>query len=803
MIGGLLHYLPFMALAAAVLFCGVGLYAWRQAHARQAAQHNHMLAAGRLQARLESLEAFLASEPGTLFLWDSQGTLLVFANPGEKSGATDAGQFETFCQSLTHASQQELTAALHALREQGSHFAFPLFCQDGRTLASRGKIIGAGIALSISDVSEAFQEICILRDALSETIEERDFLRLAIDGIPYLCWRRGLDGRLIWVNQAYCRAVDAPSPHAAVERGEELFDRRELAAAGKPGSIHRLRAVIAGQRRILDLFEVPSDQGTIGIAVDVTEIDDARGDVRRQLAAQRSSLNLLRTPVAIFSASRHLEFFNQSFADLWKLPTDWLVSEPDHGEVLEAMRQSRRLPEQADFPAWKKKQLANYTDLLDSQEEIWQLPNQLTLRVVTQARPQGGLFILYEDLTEMLTLKRSLNALSKVQMETLNSLHEGVAVFGVDGRISLFNPSLLRIWNVNEADLENRPHIEDLLSLYQLLVPGLESWEEIRMLITAMDDSNRKMRQLRIHRADNSVLDCRVVPLPDGGVMLSFADVTGAAMMERLLRDRNEALETADRLKSEFITHISYQFRTPLNSIIGFAEILEQEYFGDLSARQHEYTQGLLEASHHLLTLVNDVIDLATIEAGYMSLSRTAIDIRGLLLSVHELSRQRARESDMTLTLDYPENIGFINADARRIKQVMFNLLSNAIRFSSPGDDIVIGANTGTAADGRDILQLWVRDKGVGIDHAYQQNMFKTFESRAASGKEQGAGIGLSLVRSLIGLHGGWVEVESAVNQGTKVICNLPFSVEAQSEPPPPGPELSQQWAIQASRARP
>lgn len=805
--GGLLQYLPFMALGAAVLFCGAGLFAWRQARTFKTALHSQTLSASRLQARLESMESFLSSEPGTLFLWDSQGAVRVFADTAEKSGADDAGQFEAFCQNLTPASQQELAGALHTLREQGTPFAFPLFSQNARTLASRGKIIGAGIVLSISDVSEAFQEICILRDALKETIEERDFLRLAIDAIPYPCWRRGLDGRLNWVNQAYSRAVEAPSSRAATERGEELFDRRDLADAGKPGSIYRLRTVIAGQRRILDLFEVAIKQGTIGIAVDVTEIDDARNDVRRQLAAQRSSLNLLRTPVAIFSAAQQLEFFNQSFAELWNLPADWLVSEPDHGEVLEAMRQSRRLPEQADFPAWKKKQLANYTDLLDSQEEIWHLPNQLTLRVVTQARPQGGLFILYEDLTEMLTLKRSLNALSKVQMETLNSLQEGVAVFGVDGRISLINPSLLRIWNLTEADMENRPHIEDLLPLYQALVPGLENWEEIRTQITAMDDSNREMRQLRIHRADNSVLDCLVVPLPDGGVMLSFADVTGAAMMERLLRDRNEALETADRLKSEFITHISYQFRTPLNSIIGFAEILEHEYFGALNARQHEYSQGLLEASNHLLSLVNDVIDLATIEAGYMSLSRTTLDIRGLLLSVHELSRQRARESDMTLTLDCPENIGFIKADARRIKQVMFNLLSNAIRFSSPGDEIIIGANIGATKDGEDILQLWVRDKGVGIEHAYQQNMFNSFESRATNGKEQGAGIGLSLVRSLIDLHGGWVDVESAVNQGTKVICNLPFLVESQPEGQAPSPApsqvLSQQWEIQANRARP
>jgi len=570
---------------------------------------------------------------------------------------------------------------------------------------------------------------------------------------------------------------------SVVSRGDELFERRELAAAGPPMHLHRMRTVIAGQRRILDLFEIINTNGAVGIAVDVTEIDDAHDEVRKQLAAQRSSLNLLHTPVAIFSADRNLEFFNQSFADLWNLSADWLSNAPDHSEVLEAMRTSRRLPEQADFPAWKKKQLGYYSDLIDSQEEIWQLPNEKTLRVVTQARPQGGLFILYEDLTELLSLERSLNALSKVQLETLNSLQEGVAVFGVDGRLSLFNPSLLRIWKLTEADLESHPHIEQMTHLYQALVPQMEGWNEIKMQIAGMRAS-REASLMRIHRVDNSVLDCVVRPLPDGGTMLSFADVTDSVQMEQTLRERNEALETTDRLKSEFITHISYQFRTPLNSVIGFAEILEHEFFGPLNERQHEYSQGLLEASHHLLTLVNDVIDLATIEAGYMALSRSQIDIRGLLLSVRELSRQRARESDMTLVLDCPEDIGVFYADARRVKQVMFNLMSNAIRFSSAGDEIIIGANYSTNEDGRKILQLWVRDKGIGIDSAFQQDMFKAFESRPARGKEQGVGIGLSIVRSLIGLHDGWVDVESELNRGTKVTCNLPLYTPEDGEEP-------------------
>lgn len=762
-----------LLLAIVGIGCGVGFYALQHLRTRQAAWQSQILRATRLQSRVESMERVLASDSGALYLWDGSGALRVFADGAVRSGTQAEMAFAAFCNTLTASSRVELTAAVKALHESGVSFAFPLFCTDERTMASRGKPAGAGAVLSVSDVSEAFQEICILRDALTETMQERDFLRQAIDAIPYPCWRRDIDGRLDWVNRAYCRAVDAPLGPIAVSRGEELFDRRELTEAGPPGQLHRLRTVIGGQRRMLELFEVTTNQGTVGIAVDMTEIDDANNAVRKQLEAQRASLNLLHTPVAIFSAERNLEFFNQSFANLWKLPADWLANAPDHGEVLEAMRASRRLPEQADFPAWKKRQLGYYTDLIDSQEEIWQLPNEKTLRVVTQARPEGGLFILYEDLTELLSLERSLNALSRVQRETLNSLQEGVAVFGNDGRMRLCNPSFLRIWKVDEAALPERPHIDEMTHIFHVLLPGLEGWEQVRESMLG-DNVNREIRLLRMTRNDESIIDCVIVPLPDGGTLLTFTDVTDLAKMERLLRDRNEALETTDRLKSEFITHISYQFRTPLNSIIGFAEILEHEFFGSLNERQHEYSQGLLEASQHLLTLVNDVIDLATIEAGHMSLSRSQTDIRALLLSVRELSRQRAREADMTLVLDCPDDIGNFYGDARRLKQVMFNLMSNAIRFSSAGDEIIIGARYATGTDGGKILQLWVQDKGVGVDIAYQKNMFNSFESRPAKGQDQGAGIGLSLVRSLVALHDGWVEVESQPNLGTKVTCNLP-----------------------------
>lgn len=767
-----------LAFAGAAALGGAGVYGWWSGRNKEKDWQSRMAGVARLNARLETLEAVVESGPHSVFLWQGDEPERHYSGLVTPPDAPLPQDFSAFCNSLYPDSARALTQAMQGLQEKGTRFAFPLFCADGRSFAGLGRPAGMGVVLTVTDVSEGYKEITILRDMLSETVHERDFLRQIVDDLPHPAWLRQADGGLIWVNRAYMRAVEAATVEEVIRRDEALFTAPAAGETAPSGVTRRLRTVIAGQRRTMDVVELTTERGTAGLAVDVTEADEARTEARQQLAAQRANLYLLKTPVAIFSTYQNLEFFNQAFADLWGLPAEWLANGPQHGELLEAMRETRRLPEQADFPAWKKKQLASYANLVAPQEEIWHLPNDRTLRLIIQPTPQGGIFVVYEDLTEMLNLERSYNALSRVQRESLNNLQEGVTVFGVDGRLGLFNPAFLRIWQLHEAQLTNRPHIDKVVALCTPLMPDARVWDQIKSQILG-SEKGRDLALFRLETGQETVLDCAAVPLPDGGAMLTFFDVTSTVQIERALRERNDALETADRLKSEFITHISYQFRTPLNSIIGFAEILEHEFFGPLNGRQHEYSQGLLEASQHLLTLVNDVIDLATIEAGHMSLAWGAVDIYGLLGSVRDLSRQRARDSDMTLLMECPEDIGVIHADSRRIKQVMFNLLSNAFQFSSPGDEVTIGARRCLDKDGAEICQLWVRDRGIGIAPAYQDKMFNRFEALPPQGKEKRAGLGLSLVRHLVELHDGWVDVESTPNQGTVVTCNLPVRMAA------------------------
>jgi signal transduction histidine kinase len=208
--------------------------------------------------------------------------------------------------------------------------------------------------------------------------------------------------------------------------------------------------------------------------------------------------------------------------------------------------------------------------------------------------------------------------------------------------------------------------------------------------------------------------------------------------------------------------------RTPLNAVIGFAEILTNQYFGALNPRQLDYSHSILASARLLMRLINDILDLATIEAGYLVLETGRIDVCEMLRTVLSLTSERARSRDLQIDLRCPPDIGAIEADERRLKQALFNLISNGIKFTPPGGAITIAAERREES-----LLLSVTDTGIGIAPADQERIFEKFERGV---RRPGAGLGLSLVKSLVELHGGSVTIESASGCGTKITCQLPVS---------------------------
>ncbi len=758
------------------------LWLYRRNRALAAESERHAGEAVRAQRDLRRLNAVLAGSADGYLAWShgDGGEFVSDALATQLDLSREAG-YDDVLAALSSESRAGFDAAVRHLREDGTPFSMVVSADRGGSYRAVGRRIAEPDGKPIVDVAWIIDRsvdaavAAQLRESATAIVAERDKNQATLDTAPFPMWRRDARLALIWCNAAYAQAVGSTPDRIIADQRELLAGPQggraiaERAAASKTTVSESRHVVAAGSRRRVQITETPVGGGElVGVARDITEIEEAQTTLARHMAAHGEVLESMASAIAIYAADTRLIFFNSSFARLWRLEAAWLGTKPLISEVLDAMRERRRLPEYVDFRAFKADTTRMFTTLIEPRDDLMHLPDDTTLRTLVAPHPLGGLMFLYEDVTDRLVLERSFNTLTEVQRETLNNLHEGVAVFGGDGRLRLSNPEFARLWNLTPDDLADNPHIADLVERTRNLFPPANDWSERRAMIISRI-TEPEPRAGRIERTDDKILDYALTPLPDGAALLTYIDVTDRFRVERALRERNMALEAADRLKTEFIANVSYELRTPLNAIIGFTEILSNEFFGPLNDRQKDYTRSILESSHGLRNLINDILDLATIEAGYLELELSQVDIAGLLQGVAQLTRERARERELSVEIECTPELGSVSGDERRLKQALFNLVSNAIKFTPPGGKITLRASP--AGNG---VELAVIDTGIGIAAEDHERVFERFERGAGQGRQAGAGLGLALVKSLVNLHGGTVSIESARGAGTTVLCRLP-----------------------------
>ena len=239
----------------------------------------------------------------------------------------------------------------------------------------------------------------------------------------------------------------------------------------------------------------------------------------------------------------------------------------------------------------------------------------------------------------------------------------------------------------------------------------------------------------------------------------------------REVAEKSRELELASQHKSEFLANMSHELRTPLNAILGFSEVLLERMFGDLNERQEEYLRDVLTSGQHLLALINDILDLSKVEAGRMDLELDEFSLRDALEHGLTMLRERASNHAIALDLTVDPGVDLIEADERKVKQVVFNLLSNAVKFTPDGGQIVVSAR----ADGDDVL-ITVRDSGVGISPEDQALLFEEFRQVGEGTRQvEGTGLGLALSKRFVELHGGQIKVESEVGVGSAFTVTLPL----------------------------
>jgi signal transduction histidine kinase len=599
-----------------------------------------------------------------------------------------------------------------------------------------------------------------------------------LEAVPHPAWITGAGGALIWANKAWLAAAEAASVEEAIAKGA-AFDRgaeqiaTEAASAGERREDVRWAAA-GGQRRAFHVTAIPLEGGgAAAVAMDVSAAENAREDLKRHQLAHDQTLNRLDDAVAIFGPDKRLSFHNTAFAELWGLEPAWLADRPSHGEVLDRLRQRRRLPETVDYTVWKGRELGHYETLEATPDELWTLPDGRTLKVARQPHPFGGLLILFADITGEIRLRAQYNAQVQVQQATLDKLNDAVAVFGSDGRLRLHNEAFELFWRLSAANVTDAGDFDRIAEACLPLVHDRAFWKELKARVADPDPQARAPITGEIRTSDRRAVVYQTRPLPDGATLIAFSDITATRELEQAVEERSLALDEAQRLKRDFVGNVSYELRTPLTTIIGYAELLESQSEA-LPPRMHGHLGSIRAAAEQLARSIDDVLDMAQIDANEMALSLGDVSVNDLLQDVANRSRRAAEEAGVNLVVEDAETAGLIRADARRLVQVLDHLTASAIR-TTPRDGEVRLFALRTAGD----VQLIVKDTGRGIPYHVQAHIFDRFVGRDRGGP----GLGLALVKALVELHGGWVALESEPGNGAAFTCHLPEQAISASEP--------------------
>ncbi len=727
----------------------------------------------RTTAKLDRAALILRSEPDITISWDRpDAEPTVEGDLSLISGEPGAQRVLDYSCWLEPAAAVQVEEAAGRLLSHGDAFSIAAVTIRGRHLEISGRPVSGNAVMRIRDVSGERLQLAKMRERIMHAEGASAGLRLALESAAILAWEKDREGRLVWCNTPYVLAVEAPDDKAAVDSGAELFDpaqRLEALTALCETGIWKRRAsaVVNGERRSFEAAEVRTAFGSTGVAHDVTEIEALRAEMERNEDDYSRIIDRLSTAVATFDKSKRLTFYNAAYQQIWSLEPAFLDQRPTDGEILDRLRAQRQLPEQANYREWKAELMKAY-QAIEPSETVWHLPDGRAVRVVTSPNPKGGVTYLYDDATQGYALASQVNALTHVQGETLDALKEGVAVFGGDGRLKLFNPVFAEMWRIDAVKLRDRPHIDEIAVACRSLCQDPSLWDGFRAIIVGLHE-HRESHSERIVRKDGLTLDCAALPLPDGATLLTSLDVTASANVERALTERNQALIAAEKLRNDFVNHVSYELRTPLTNIIGFTQLLAAGGVGPLNSKQLEYAGFITNSSHALLAIIDDILDLASIDAGALELRLETVDVADAMKAAAAGVQDRLDEAAIELRMVMTDGVGSFIADGRRVRQVMFNLLSNAINYSEPGQTVTLAA----MRRGEEIV-FKVSDRGRGIPPDMVDRLFERFETFPNGSRHRGPGLGLSIVKAMVELHNGRVLIDTAPREGTTVTCILP-----------------------------
>tara|TARA_A100001391_G_scaffold48774_6_gene29103 strand:+ start:18082 stop:20424 length:2343 start_codon:yes stop_codon:yes gene_type:complete len=772
------------ALLGLLLASWTGLAAWMtwRARARERAARSALVKSRRLTRMIEESPAvpMLVRADGRIEGPDRLAAWLGLDHLPEYLSELDSGTG-----GLAPRELDRLREALRRTHKTAAPFSLALHPHgSSRSLAVSGSLADPAVASGGAaltwwfDFSSSQVELERLREDAERA--RADFIALIglIEAAPMPMWFRGPDMELRLVNSAYVEAVGASDAQDVVTQQIELVEPVEGRTAAdvaqqahsEDEAVERIVPVTIGnQRRSLRVSDLPlGEDGVAGYAVDIEDMEEQGRAFRAFREAQRSMLDQLSVGVAQFDADRVITFANQPFARIFSLPAPALARGLDFERFLDIARDKARLPEVRDFPEWRG-QLRKWFVSDSAVEDAWTLPDNTHLRLVAQPMPDGSLVLVAEDRSEQLALSATRDTLLRTRTATFDSLFEALAVFAPNGQIQLWNRTFPSSWGLDEDFFDKHPHIDAMLEQLgtRLARPGQRAAIGEVVRAATLD---RQRKSGRVLMADGRTLEFAGVPLPDGNGLLTVLDVTDSTKAEAALRERNAALEEADAMKTRFLANMSYEFRTPLTSIGGFAELLDSGIAGDLSDQAKEYVSAIITSVERLSQQIETVLDLTQSEAGLLPMAQDEIGLFSFLTRIVREREEAIEAKSITLDLRGDRSAGSITGDARQLARAVGNVLDNAIAATGTKGRVLVGLQRRKSG-----VQIVISDNGAGMKPSELARALDGFR-RPGTGEDKSGkrGLGLPLARQLIEAHNGRLEIQSEKGVGTTATIFLP-----------------------------
>ena len=441
---------------------------------------------------------------------------VVVLSPDARQNKSADGANALLMTAMNGPDSRRVAAALGALTQEGHSFELVARgAETGEMIAIRGRTVAGRAVAYAKNMGPAAPAL--------------DY-NMLLDAVPAPVWVRGPDLALRWGNQAFLEAANAPNLQGALT-ANACLQRSEtdlVAAVLEDGAdLEATRyALVDGERRAFSLkFVRLPDSSVAGFAVDMTQRARAEGRLRLHIEATADMLDGMQGAIAIFDGAQKLESCNSAYAKLWGFADEWLETHPTLGEILDRLRTARKLPEQQDYAGWKAAQLRLFEKCVQPCEEFWHLAGGLSLRIAVRPHLLGGLVFMIEDISEKLRLEASFKLLVQVQRATLDTVEDGIAIFGPDGRLVLSNSHFAKLWHLAESELQSQPHFSKVASLAEGRVGRDGIWGIVSAGIMSAEPE-RCNDWGKAVRADGRFISLSMSRLPNGATIATFCDLT-------------------------------------------------------------------------------------------------------------------------------------------------------------------------------------------------------------------------------------------------------------------------------------